>query len=176
MTTVAVRAVGAGALPEVRARLVELLVDSVRHGASIGFLEPLSEAEADAYWQRVEAAVAGRRCLLFVAETTDGTLAGTVQLDIDTFPNQEHRGTVCKLLVDTALRRQGIGEALMLELERTAAASGRWLLTLDTATPAAVRLYERLGWSSSGSIPDYAMNPDRSLTQTTFYWKQLPLH
>ncbi len=50
---------------------------------------------------------------------------------------------------------------------------GRWLLTLDTATAEAVRLYERRGWSAAGAIPDYAMNPDRSLTPTTFYWKDL---
>ena len=50
---------------------------------------------------------------------------------------------------------------------------GSVLLTLDTATGDAERLYERLGYARAGSIPDYAMNPDRSLTATTFYYKRL---
>jgi ribosomal protein S18 acetylase RimI-like enzyme len=96
-----------------------------------------------------------------------------VSLDIDTLPNQPHRATVSKLLVHPRARRRGLGEALMAEAERVALAAGRWLLTLDTATGEAARLYERMGWSSAGEIPDYAMNPDRSLTATTFYWKRL---
>ena len=98
---------------------------------------------------------------------------GTVQLDVDTLPDQPHRATVSKLLVHTRARRRGLGEALMVEAERVALAAGRRLLTLDTATGEAARLYERMGWSSAGEIPDYAMNPDRSLTATTFYWKRL---
>ena len=155
------------------ARLCEILVDCVRDGASIGFLEPLDPSEADAYWGRVERAVAEERCLLLVAALADGPVVGTVQLDVDTMPNQRHRGTVSKLLVHPAVRRRGVGEALMVELERVALDAGRWLLTLDTATDAAVRLYERLGWRLAGVIPDYAQNPDRSLTPTAFYWKKL---
>ena len=173
MSAFTVRAVDAAAIAAARPRLGEIMIDCVEHGASIGFLSPLGADEADAYWQRIERAVADGRCVLFVAETAAGDLAGTVQLDIDTLPNQMHRGTVSKLLVATAARRQGIGEALMVELERVAAELGRWLLILDTATDAAERLYERLGWSRSGVIPDYALNPDRSLTPTAFYWKRL---
>jgi hypothetical protein len=61
----------------------------------------------------------------------------------------------------------------MAELERVAAGHGRWLLTLDTATGAAARLYERMGWNEAGTIPGYALNPDGTLTATTFYWKDL---
>jgi ribosomal protein S18 acetylase RimI-like enzyme len=101
-------------------------------------------------------------------------VAGTVQLDVNTMPNQPHRGTVSKLLVHTAQRRRGVGEALMAALEGAALDAGRWLLTLDTATPAAERLYERMGWTRAGVIPDYALNPDGSLTQTAYYWRRLP--
>jgi ribosomal protein S18 acetylase RimI-like enzyme len=154
-------------------RLSELLIDSVEHGASVGFLAPLSRSEADAYWRRVQQAVAEDRCLLLVAALDHGSVAGTVQLDVDTMPNQPHRATVSKLLVHTSARRRGVGEALMAELERVALVAGRWLLTLDTATPEAERLYERMGWRRSGVIPAYALNPDGSLTQTAFYWKEL---
>jgi len=154
-------------------RLSEILVDCVRNGASVGFLHPLAPADADAYWRRVAAAVAESRCVLLVGALDRGEIAGTVQLDVDTLPNQTHRATVSKLLVHSSARRRGLGEALMAGLEREALARGRWLLTLDTATGAAARLYERMGWRAAGSIPDYALNPDSSLTGTTFYWKRL---
>ena len=117
--------------------------------------------------------MAAGRCILLVATTSDGDVVGTVQLDVDTFPNQPHRATVCKLLVHSSARRRGVGEALMAELERVALDAGRWMLTLDTATDAAVRLYERMGWTFAGVLPRYAMNPDGSLTDTALYWKQL---
>ena len=168
-----VRLVDPGAVARIRHRLGELLIDSVGHGASVGFLVPLNAEDADAYWRRIERKVADGVVVLFAASVGDGPVVGTVQLDIDTLPNQPHRATVSKLLVLSTARRQGVGEALMAQLERVAAERGRWLLTLDTATPEAERLYERMGWSASGVIPDYAMNPDRSLTPTTFFWKDL---
>ena len=155
-----------------RGRLGEILIDSVEHGASVGFLSPLHHAAADDYWRRVERAVADGRSILLAAES-DGAVAGTVQVDVDTPPNQPHRATVCKLLVHTGARRRGLGEELMVAAEEAAAEAGRWLLVLDTATPAAERLYRRLGWTVAGVVPDYAMNPDSSLTQTVFYWKAL---
>jgi ribosomal protein S18 acetylase RimI-like enzyme len=161
-----------GEMASVRPKLGEILTDCVHHGASVGFLEPLDSADADAYWRRIERAVAEGRCVLLAA-ALDADVVGTVQLDVDTMPNQPHRATVSKLLVHTSARRRGLGEALMLELEREAAAAARWLLTLDTATDDAVRIYERLGYRRSGVIPNYALNPDGSLTDTAFYWKDL---
>jgi ribosomal protein S18 acetylase RimI-like enzyme len=162
-----------GEIEALRPRLSEILVDCVHHGASVGFLDPLEPAEADAYWQRVERAVADDRCVLLLAAPAEGGLAGTVQLHVDTLPNQRHRATVSKLLVHTSARRRGLGEALMRELEQVAADRGRRLLTLDTATGDAARLYERMGWRAAGTIPGYAVNPDGSPTGTTFYWKAL---
>jgi GNAT superfamily N-acetyltransferase len=173
-TAVQVTIPDAAALAEIRSQLSEVLIDSVHNGASVGFLAPLPHSEADAYWERVERAVVDGRCIVFVAASDDGDVVGTVQLDVDTMPNQPHRATVSKLLVHTSARRRGIGEALMAALEQSASEQGRWLLTLDTATADAERLYERMGWQRSGAIPDYAMNPDSSLTQTVFYWKRLP--
>ena len=173
MTGARVWIVDASSADELRPALCDLLIDSVEHGASVGFLAPLSRTEANDYWRRIERAVAEDRCVLFAA-ALDGPVIGTVQLDVDMLPNQRHRGSVAKLLVHTTARRQGVGEALMTALEAEARARGRWLLTLDTATGDAVRLYERMGWTASGPIPDYALNPDGSLTDTTFYWKRLP--
>ena len=44
----------------------------------------------------------------------------------------------------------------MAEIERRAAADGRWLLTLDTAGDAAKTLYRSLGYEVAGAIPNYA--------------------
>jgi ribosomal protein S18 acetylase RimI-like enzyme len=167
-----VRTVDAGSMTPLRSRLSDILIDCVEHGASVGFLSPLDHAEADAYWGRIERAVADGRCHLLVADL-DGEVAGTVQLDVDTLPNQQHRATVSKLLVHTTARRRGIGEALMAGVEHIARDAGRWLLVLDTATDDAVRLYERMGWNEAGIVPRYALNPDRTLTDTIFYWKDL---
>jgi GNAT superfamily N-acetyltransferase len=170
---VQVRSLDAPAIAAIRPRLTEILVDCVSDGASVGFLAPLDPAQADLYWQRVENAVADGRRIVLVAASADGVVSGSVQIDVDTMPNQPHRGTVSKLLVHSAQRRRGVGAALMAGAERAALEVGRWLLTLDTATPAAERLYERMGWTRAGVIPDYALNPDSSLTHTAYYWKRL---
>jgi len=173
--TLRVRKVDAASIEPMRPRLCDILVDCVEHGASVGFLAPLDPADADAYWRRVGRAVAEGRCVLLVAALADGAVAGTVQLDVDTMPNQPHRATVSKLLVHSTARRRGVGQALMAGVERAALDAGRWLITLDTATADARRLYQRLGWKSAGVIPHYALNPDRTLTDTAFYWKELAL-
>jgi len=171
--SVRARVVDPSEVAGLRPRLGELLIDSVENGASVGFLVPLSTEEADIYWRGIERKIADGIVVLFAAGVAGEPIAGTVQLDIDTLPNQPHRATVGKLLVHSSARRRGIGRALMAELELEARERGRWLLTLDTATVAAERLYEDMGWHASGAIPAYAMNPDRSLTPTTFYWKDL---
>jgi GNAT superfamily N-acetyltransferase len=156
-----------------RPRLCDILIDCVAAGASVGFLAPLAPADADAYWERVERTAVAGRCLLLVGTLSGDIVEGTVQLDFDTFPNQRHRATVSKLLVHTAARRQGLGAALMAAAEQAALEAGRWLLTLDTATGDAERLYARMGWQPAGAIPDYAMNPDGTLTATTSPWRRL---
>ena len=48
------------------------------------------------------------------------------------------------------------------------------LLTLDTGTGTpAERLYGRLGWTKTGIIPGYALNPDGTDCDTTIFWKGL---
>ena len=53
-------------------------------------------------------------------------------------------------------------------------AAGRSLLTLDTASADAERLYERLGWQRAGVIPDYALWPDGRFVDTIVFYKRLP--
>jgi hypothetical protein len=61
----------------------------------------------------------------------------------------------------------------MERAEAEALAAGRTLLVLDTASPEAERLYDRLGWTRLGRVPGYALYPDGRPCATTFYWKAL---
>jgi len=154
-------------------RLAELLQDAVDNGASVGYLAPLSAADAAAYWSPLIAGLdpAQRRLLVAVV---DGVLAGTVQLVLETRPNGNHRAEVAKLLVHTEYRRRGIATALMHALELEARAAGRTLLVLDTQTgEPAEGLYLALGYVRTGIVPGYARNPDGRLAPTSFMYKVL---
>ena len=78
-----------------------------------------------------------------------------------------------KLQVALAFRKRGVGERLMRAAEARASELGRSVLVLDTASDDARRLYERLGWTRVGDIPDYALFPNGEPCATTFYWKRL---
>jgi len=158
-------------LPE----LGTLLQACVHDGASIGFILPFDVAASQAFWtDNVLPPVTRGVRLLLVAEV-DGRVAGAVQLDWDTNPNQAHRAEVRKLLVAPAYRRQGIARLLMLALEEQARLLPRSLLTLDTRSgDHAEPLYLSLAYVVAGSIPAYALAPagDR-LDATTIMYKQL---
>ena len=163
---------------DIRDRLPELgalLQACVHDGASIGFILPFDMAASQAFWtENVLPAVTRGVRLLLVAEV-EGKLAGAVQLDWDTQPNQAHRAEVRKLLVAPALRRRGIARWLMQAVEAQARALPRSLLTLDTRSgDHAEALYLSLGYVAAGSIPAYALAPagDR-LDATTILYKQL---
>ena len=68
-----------------------LLHACVHHGASIGYVLPFSVEDGKTFWRdKVLPAVRnGSRLLLVVRR--DGRIAGSVQLDYDTPPNQPHR-------------------------------------------------------------------------------------
>jgi ribosomal protein S18 acetylase RimI-like enzyme len=154
--------------------LVELLVDAVEGGASIGFVLPLSRAEAAAYWQGVTAGVRAGR-LAFVAAFERDRLVGSVQLGLEPRANGRHRAEVMKLMVRRSHRCRGIGRSLLQELCDLARRSGRTLLLLDVRTgdPAEV-LYRSHGFVRFGEVLRYALDPDRGrLAASSFYDLQL---
>jgi len=116
--------------------------------------------------------VAADERALIVAEDVRG-LCGTVQLVLDQPENQPHRAELSKMLVHRRARRQGLGAALMRAAEAAARDCGKTLLVLDTANDEAERLYERLGWTRVGVIPDYALLPHGGLCGTTVYYRNL---
>jgi ribosomal protein S18 acetylase RimI-like enzyme len=77
------------------------------------------------------------------------------------------------MLVHRRARRRGLGAALMRAAEAAARDCGKTLLVLDTANDEAERLYERLGWTRVGVIPDYALLPHGGLCGTTVYYRNL---
>lgn len=153
--------------------LADVLVDCVDGGASVSFMAPMDRGLAETFFRSTAAAVESGTTVLLVAEV-DGRIAGTVQLGLAQTPNQPHRADVKKLLVHSAYRGRGLSRQLMDAAERAALARGRWLLVLDTATgEPAEAIYEHLGWSRAGVIPDYALFPDGRYCSTTLFYKRL---
>jgi GNAT superfamily N-acetyltransferase len=154
-------------------QLASVLADCVEGGASVSFMSPFSHADALAFFRRVAASVASGDTVLLVARLA-GKIVGTVQLGLDTPPNQPHRADLKKMLVHRSARGRGVGAALMAQVEEEARRRGRWLLVLDTVPGEnGYRLYRRTGWIEIGSIPDYAMFPDGRLCDTAIFWKRL---
>lgn len=153
-TGLVVEALDAAAAASAERRLAEILCASVAAGnASVEWLPPLSLDAAREYWRgAVQQLAGGRRAIL--AAWLDGALAGTVTLDLAFPQNQPRRAQVEKLLVDPALRRRGVGRALLARAEQAAARLGRTTLTLDTreGVPAEA-LYRAAGWQEAGRVP-----------------------
>jgi GNAT superfamily N-acetyltransferase len=154
-------------------RYVTDLADCVAGGASVSFMPPFGQADAEAFFRKIADSVeTGERILL--AAFDEERLVGTVQIITALPPNQPHRADIAKLLVHRAARGLGGARRLMEEAERTAAAAGKTLLVLDTATgDTAERLYERMDWVKVGVIPKYALYPDGRWTGTTIFYKEL---
>ncbi|MBB3592887.1 GNAT superfamily N-acetyltransferase [Rhizobium sp. BK529] len=153
--------------------LCEVLADCVNGGASVGFMQPYTLADAEPYWRSVAEAVADDATLLLVAEV-DGKIVGTVQVGAAQMPNQPHRGDLKKLLVHRSARGRGLARLLMEMAEQEAARRGKTILVLDTATGSdAEAIYPRLGWERVGVIPDYALWPEGGLCATTFFYKRV---
>ena len=153
--------------------LASVLVDCVEGGASVSFMAPFTQEDGKKFFRKVAASVAAGDTALLAARLGE-RIVGTVQLGLDTPPNQPHRADVKKMLVHRAARSRGVGAALMEAVEDEARRRGRWLLVLDTVPGmSGYRLYQRAGWTKCGVIPDYALMPDGRLCDTAFFWKRL---
>ena len=152
--------------------LADVMVDCVDGGASVNFLRPLAHDDAVAWWR---AALADPHAPTWVARDDDGTIVGCVRLALAQQPNGRHRGEVGKMLVDRRARGRGASRLLLAELEEYAVAHGRFRLLLDTETGSdAEAIYEHLGWTRVGSVPDFCLTADGELASTTYFTKGLP--
>jgi GNAT superfamily N-acetyltransferase len=156
------------------ATLSEVLIDCTEGGASVGFMNPLSSAKADAFWREVASNVAVGERALWVARDGAGRIVGTVQVVFMQKENQPHRAEISKLLVHRSTRRHGLGVRLMQAAEQCARGAGKSLLVLDTATGGGAEgLYQRLGWQLCGQVPNYALWPSGGLCATTIFYKTI---
>jgi GNAT superfamily N-acetyltransferase len=153
--------------------LAAITLDCVESGASVGFMHPFTREKSVAFWRRVAHGVeAGERALL-VAEDAHG-VCGTVQLVFDLPENQPHRADLAKMQVHRRVRRQGLGAALLEAAEAMGRECGKTLLVLDAVTDGdGARLYERMGWTRVGVIPDYALFPQGGFCDTTVYYRNI---
>ena len=161
------------ASPTIRSMLSGILTEVVANGGSVSFMHPLSQDMAEAFWDDALAAAArGERIILGAWD--GGVLAGTVTLLLACPPNQPHRAEIAKLMTRMSHRGRGVAAALMRVAEAMAVERQRTLLVLDTASEGgAARLYEGLGYTLTGEIPDYALKPHGGLTGTLIYWKRI---
>ena len=155
------------------AMLADILVDVVAGNGSVSFMHPLSRENAVAFWTGALAAAArGERIVLGAWDADE--LVGTVTLLLDCPPNQPHRAEIAKLMMRPSHRGRGIAAALVRAAEALAIERRRSLLVLDTATEGgASGLYEGLGYTLTGEIPDYALTPYGALSGTLIYWKRI---
>ncbi len=162
-----------GASPNISEALCTMLTEVVAAGGSVGFMHPVEPERAKAFWDGALAAAARKQRLVLGA--WDGELlVGTVTLLLDSPPNQPHRAEIAKMMTRPSHRGRGIASTLMRTAEDLARQHGRTLLVLDTAADeGASGLYERLGFTLAGEIPDYALKPHGGLTATKIYWKKI---
>lgn len=153
--------------------LSELVIDAVDSGASIGFMPPLADTEALAYWRDVIAALRdGSRILLVASEA--GVIQGSVQLGLEKRANGQHRCEAMKLFVHRRARRRGIARELMTEAEAAARAAGCTLMLMDTRKGGeADQLCQKLGYEAYGEVPGYARSGNGELHTTVFYYRKL---
>ncbi|MBI1245978.1 MAG: GNAT family N-acetyltransferase [Alphaproteobacteria bacterium] len=175
MTAAEIRTVAAEEIERDIDAFGELMHACVHGGGSVGYVLPYSLEDAADFWRKnvIGPVRGGGRTVL--GAFVSGHLAGSVQLDIDTPPNQPHRAEARKLLVHPDFRRRGIARALMEELERHARMHGRWLVTLDTRTgDAAEPLYLSMGYLIAGKIPDWCRdNFTERYDPTTILYKKV---
>ena len=168
---VRVRAVAAHE-PGAAAALALLLEDAVASGASVGFLWPMAEGEAQRWAESIVGTI-GPGLALWFAER-DGRVIGTVQLVPVLKANGRHRAEVSKLLVHRDARGAGVGTLLLTALEVQARSLGITLLALDTeAGSAADALYEHQGWQRMGAMPGHSRSPNGAFHDTAYFFKTL---
>lgn len=157
------------------AGLAELTHRAVAAGAAIGFVDPFTIADSRAFWQETVYPKAASGDVVLLAALLDGRPVGTVQLHLAMPANQPHRAEVAKLIVHPGFRRQGIATRLMRAIEAEAVIAGRLLIVLDTRTgDRAEPLYASLGYETVGTVPDFAIDPDkRAFHATTYMYRAL---
>jgi GNAT superfamily N-acetyltransferase len=158
---------------ELFSELVGLLQDAVESGASVGFLAPLSTAEARNYWMAALSEVArGERVILLARDGV--SIIGCAQLHLTARPNARHRAEIQKLVVHTQWQGKGLGRALLGAIEKVAIEKGRTLLLADAREGGyGDRLFARSGYTRVGLIPRYQRGSDGHYDSTVIFYRSI---
>jgi acetyltransferase len=161
--------------PSELASLAELLVDAVRTGAAVSFMQPLDHASALSWWSTAARDLHPRGSIILAQQDSPPAMLGCVMLQPAWAPNQPHRAEICKLIVHSSARGQGLAKGLMNAAEALARHQAFTLLTLDCRKGApAESLYRKLNWIEVGQIPNFALNADHSgLHDDVIFYKSL---
>ncbi|KAK5578340.1 hypothetical protein RB653_008010 [Dictyostelium firmibasis] len=158
-------------------QLIELLINGVKDG-DLGFSHPLSEQDAEKYWEKIDGDLKQTkecRFLLIGISNDNNRIAGTVQLSWDTtYNNSFHRAEVQKLMVNTEFRGIGMSKRLMSSIESHAMSIKKKMLILDTRSdhPISPSLYKSIGYTEFGSVPFFSLDSD-GYSSTTYFYKIL---
>ncbi|OCR26511.1 acetyltransferase [Pseudomonas syringae] len=173
MNPAQLRRVNTESFAHYRHGLVELLLDAVKNGASVGFMADLDVEQAYAWCDGLKTDLENNSLLLWVVVEDEKVLA-SAQLSLCQKPNGLNRAEVQKLLVRNDAQRRGLGQQLMQAVEKAAAQYQRGLLHLDTeAGSPAEAFYRSLGYVRVGELPNYCQSPDGRYTPTAIYFKTL---
>jgi RimJ/RimL family protein N-acetyltransferase len=152
--------------------LCEATESAIVEGGGFGWLRPPPRQVLENYWKGV-LLVPERR---LVVGRLDGIIAGSAQLSRAPRNNeaQAFAGTLTSAFVAPWARRRGLGQGIVLEIERLAHELGLAVLNLDLrdTQKAAIRLYESLGYRRWGTHPVYA-RVDRRIVPGHYYYKLL---
>lgn len=158
---------------ELFSQLVGLLQDAVDTGASVGYLAPLSTAEARNYWMAaLEEVAGGDRVVLLAFDASQ--LIGCVQLHLTSRANARHRADVQKLIVHSQAQKRGLGRTLLEAIERVAEQKGRTLLLADARQGApGEKLFNSAGYTPVGAIPRFQRGPEGHYDSTVIFYRNL---
>lgn len=154
--------------------LIELLIDAVHSGVSVGFLPPLELETAAEYWDGVFDGLHSADNYLLAIRDAESKIIASIQLACSTKKTATHRAEGRRLLVHTKHRRQGLGFRLMKELDVIAQSRGRSLLVINTRKgDPSEQLHYKVGYQKAGEIPHWARSANGNLHTTVILYKHL---
>lgn len=150
-----------------------LLLDAVEQGASIGFSLPLSEQEAQDYWQSVNTELQqNARQVVLVREA--GTIVGAIQLALSAKANALHRVSLEKWMVHSRYQAQGLGSALLQGAEKIAASLNAELLICEAQVgDRSEAVLVSHDWQKVGDIPNYFRTVMGHFYDCAIYYKSI---
>lgn len=153
--------------------LVTVLRETVNGDSPLGFVPPITPAQAREYWLSLRPELyAGSRVLL--AAFAEQRVIASGQLRFPTVPNGLHRAEVQKVFVSNPRRGRGIGRIVMAALHDAARQHGRNLLLLNTRRGGrAEAFYKRLGYREVGIVPGYTMGASGARYDSMALYHQL---